>query len=340
MSRKQSFRILPPLLLIAVLALSGCTPLIPPVTAGGVAPTPVESVEKGGVENPSLFIDPAVFQTALLHAIAAREPDKLQRWMTETFLTGTWRADRSDTSSADALKSLYADQLGAEISLEPVKDADLKALMGGTDPLSIPSGEAGVTDAFLVSGWGKDGRDEAILFVARQADNSLKWHGWMTVQGGFSGVRLGGIQPYQNDALGFSLYLPKDYELPDPNASTVFFLGPGVGHPDENRAAAFISVEPANGRTAEQVATQLAEKTKAEMGDGYTGAVITIMDIDGEPAYSVSGLPGQDINRQLFMVHNDLLYTLMFVPDSSQAAAYSQMEDVYAMIVNTFHFTQ
>lgn len=337
MIHKKTFRIL---LLIAVLLLSGCTPLIPPVTTAGGPPNPVVSVEKGEVENPSLFIDSAVFQSALLHAIAARDPDKLQRWMTEPFLAGTWRADRSDTSSAFALVSLYAGQLGAEIRLEPVMDADLKALMGGTDPLLIPGGKAGVTDAFLVSGWGKDGRDEAILFVARQPDNSLKWQGWMRVQGGFSGARLGGIQPYQNDALGFSLYLPKDYELPDPDASTGMFLAPGVGHPDENRAAAFFSVEPANGRTAEQVATQLAEYTKAEMGEGYTGAAITVLDIDGEPAYFVSGLPGQDINRQLFMVHNDLLYTLMFVPDSPHAAAYSQMEDVYAMIVNTFHFTQ
>lgn len=82
-------------------------------------------------------------------------------------------AGLSETSPADALKSLYAGQLGAENRLTLVEDADLKALMGGKDPLSIPRPEAGVTDAFLVTGWGTDGRDEAILFVARQPDNSL-----------------------------------------------------------------------------------------------------------------------------------------------------------------------
>ena len=40
------------------------------------------------------------------------------------------------------------------------------------------------------------------------------------------------------------------------------------------------------------------------------------------------------------MVHNDQLYWMIFVPDNPQAAAYLQMEDVYAMIVNTFHFTR
>ena len=230
--------------------------------------------------------------------------------------------------------------LGAGLHLAPVADADLKALMGGKDPLSIPRSDSGVMYAFLVSGWGKDGRDEAVFFVSRLPNDELKWHGWMQVRGGFSGARLGGIQFYQNEPLGFSVYAPKDYQLPAPDTENGLFLAPGQGHPDEDRAAGFFSVEPANGRTAEQVATQLAEKTKTEMGSGYTGAEVTALEIDGEPAFSVGGLPGQDINRQVFIVHNDRLYTLMFVPDSPRAAAYLQMEDIYAMLVNTWHFTK
>jgi hypothetical protein len=76
------------------------------------------------------------------------------------------------------------------------------------------------------------------------------------------------------------------------------------------------------------------------MGPGYTGGDITVMEIDGEPAYSVGGLTGQDLNRRLYMVHNDQLYWMMFVPDTTLAPAYQQMEDLYAMIVNTFHFTR
>jgi NAD(P)-dependent dehydrogenase (short-subunit alcohol dehydrogenase family) len=38
--------------------------------------------------------------------------------------------------------------------------------------------ETGDEEAFLVSGWGKDGRAEADLFVSRRSDNSLKWRGW------------------------------------------------------------------------------------------------------------------------------------------------------------------
>lgn len=340
MLHKYSFRILPLLFLIVVLLLSSCAPLIQPITASGTVPTPIVNQVPGEVDNPDIFVDPAFFLPALIQALASHDLGNLQKWMTDPVLTATWRVGQSEVSPAEALEELYANQLGAGSRLEQVKDADLKSLMGGKDPLSIPGSESGVMYAYLVSGWGKDGRDEAILFITMQADDNLKWHGWMQVKGGFSGARLGGIQPYQNAAHGFSLYLPKDFAVSETDAQSGMFLAPGQGHPSEGRAAAFYFVEPANGRTAQQVATELAQQTKLDLGTGYTGAAITAYDMDGNPAYSVSELPGQDWNRKLFIVHNDLLYTFMFVPDSLQAPAYNQMEDVFDMIINTIHFSQ
>jgi hypothetical protein len=325
-----------PFLLLALLALSGCSTWIQPVTVSGLAPTPVVSVENGGVDNPNVFADIASFQDALPRALTGRDTGNLRMWMSEPFLTGTWRADMSDTSPDDALSTLYTEQLGAQNHLALVENADLKALLGGKDPLSIPRAEAGVMYAFLVSGWGLDGRDEAVLFVARQADDSLKWHGWLRIPGGFSGARLGGIQPYQNEAYGYSLFLPKDIQVSQPDATEDLILAPGQGHPGQDRAAAFIFVEPADGRTAEQV----VEALKAELGPGFNIST-TAMGIDGVQALVVSGLPGQDSNRQLFMVHNDLLYHFTFVPDDPQLGdVYRQMEDIYAQVVNTFHFTR
>ncbi len=238
-------------------------------------------------------------------------------------------------SAAEALKSLYSEQLGPESKLALVSDADLKALMGGNDPLSIPGSDAGVTEAFLVSGWGKDGLDEAILFIARQAADDLKWRGWMRVQGGFSGARLGGIQRYQNDLHGYSLYLPKGYQVLDENADETLLLAPGEGDPGM-RGSAFIFVEPANSRTTEQV----VEAFIAQQVPGLNISIGPAMDIEGSQALVVEGLPGQDPNRQLFMVHGDQLYHMTFVPDSPQAAGYRQMLDIYAMVTNTFHLTK
>jgi hypothetical protein len=337
---RQTIHILTPLLLIFALFLSGCDKAIQPVPTDENVPTPVTTDSADAVDNPAIFTDPEFFLPALLQGLTAHDTGKLQQWMTNPFLESMWRFNQSEISPDEAIYFLYADQLGTENKLELVKDADLKTLMGGIDPLSIPGSESGVMYAYLVSGWGKDGRDEAILFITKEPADSLKWHGWMQIKGGFSGAHIGGIQAYTDDALGFSVFLPKDYEVLHPSDSEVMFLAPGEGHPSDDRASATIFVEPANGRTAEQVATAIAEDNKSVMGPGYTGGEITVMEIDGEPAYSVGGLTGQDLNRRLYMVHNDQLYWMMFVPDTTLAPAYQQMEDVYAIIVNTFHFTR
>ena len=65
------------------------------------------------------------------------------------------------------------------------------------------------------------------------------------------------------------------------------------------------------------------------------------MSIDGAETFVVHFLPGQDLNRRLFMVHDDRLYRITFAPEDPQSGySYRQMEDVFAMIVNTFHFTR
>jgi hypothetical protein len=211
---------------------------------------------------------------------------------------------------------------------------DLKALMGGQDPLSILGAEAGVTEAVLVSGWGKEGRDEAILFMAGQADGSLKLRGWMVIEGGFSGARLGGIQPYVDEAQGYSVYLPKDYGVtPQGEGQVAIFPAGAAGDP----GGAWIVVEAANGRSAEQA----VEAVKDELGPGFNVSIGRVLDIEGAQALVVKGLPGQDPNRQVFMAHGERLYHITFSPDDPQMGpAYRQMEDVYAMIVNTFHFTE
>ena len=267
MDNKQPFKILPLILLAAALVLSGCGPLTQIVTKSGTAPTPVESYTDGGVEIPDVYVDPAEFRNRLLLALAARDSQMLQKWMSDPFLTGTWRGNLSESDPAEALKALYVEQPAEDIHITLVKDADLTALMGGVDPLSVPSGETSVVDAILISGWGKNGLDEAVLFVSRQPDNSLKWRGWMVVQGGFSGARLGGNQLYQNANHGYSLFMPKDYQVTEQTADDVAIVAPqveGEGHP----GVTFINVEPANGRSAQQAAEQAYQEAKEAMGPG------------------------------------------------------------------------
>lgn len=337
---KQAILALTSLVLVAALALSGCSALIRPVVRNATAPTPVVVIETGGVENPDVYVDPAEFTGALLAAIAAGDREKLVAWMTEPFLTGTWRADLSDTPPADALQELYGSELGAGGSLAPVQGVDLPALLGGTDPLSIPRAGAGVVAAVLVGGWGQAGLDEAVLFITRRPDNSLAWHGWMRINGGISGARAGGATAYRNEALGFSVYLPAGYAVHQPSDRDISITAPqveGAGHP----GLASIQIEPANGRKAEDLAQQTYAEGKELMGD-EANIYITAMGIGDTTAYVVFGLPGQDMHRQLFMVHNDRLYHLWFYPDEPvhSPVSYAQMENLYALITNTFAFTE
>ncbi len=334
MFHRHSFRVLAWLLPIVMLVLSGCGLLREPATAGGTIPTAVVSSAPTEVPTSIALSDETAFRGALLAALAARDSARLQAWMTEPFVTGAWRGELSDAAAADALGSLYSDQLGPDNQLTPVMSADLVALLGGQDPLAI-AGKTDSADAFLVSGWGKDRRDEAILFVARQPDSRLKWSGWMQVKGGFSGARLGGIQSYKNDLHGYTLFMPKGFSVSTPTPEYSVMVGP-----EPARVLAYIYLEAANGRTSAAIAQQAVEKAKTEMGANWAVPVPTVMNIEGADAVAIDGFPGQDSNRQLFMVRGDRLYRMVFMPDNPQLGdAYLQMEDAYAMIVNTIHFT-
>jgi hypothetical protein len=333
-------------LLVASTLIAGCSPspaaIQPTQTQPASQPTsppatPLLTQPPVETASPNLTSSLEDFKASLLQAIMDRDTAKLAGRMTFPFLTGGWRADASDTSPENAIQVLYTNYLGTDNHLVWVEDADLPALMGGFDPLSITRPEAGVFEAALVSGWGLDGRDEAILLLSRLPDGSLKWHSWIVVQGGFSGARLGGLQSYTNQAYGYSFFIPKSYEILETDPSNVMILAPGEGHPGEERAAAFIYVKPAGGQTVQQI----VEQFKADIGPDFELLPGTALGLDKALAIVLGGLSGQDSNRQLFSVYNDLLYNIYFVPDNPNVGEpYWQMEDLYAMIVNTFHFTK
>jgi len=58
-------------------------------------------------------------------------------------------------------------------------------LVGGANPYSIMGLEASTSLALFVSGWGLDGKGEAILYVTRPANGNLYWHGVLIAPGGF-----------------------------------------------------------------------------------------------------------------------------------------------------------
>jgi hypothetical protein len=94
-----------------------------------------------------------------------------------------------------------------------------------------------------------------------------------------------------------------------------------------------ISAEAASGRTAEQVAGEQI----AAAGEGFNITRDEI-SIDGKQAIVVDGLPGPDSWRKVFLVANDHLYTLFFLPWAPNADGFSQLEKLYSTVIKTLHF--
>ncbi|MBI5935473.1 MAG: hypothetical protein HY867_17355 [Chloroflexi bacterium] len=94
-----------------------------------------------------------------------------------------------------------------------------------------------------------------------------------------------------------------------------------------------IMVEPANGLTAAQV----ADAKIAEWGEGFN---ITREEtlVDGVPAVVVDGLPGVDSVRVVFIVSNDRLYALHFMPWFPNPNEVTRLDELYKTVMDTMHF--
>ena len=322
MHRNCSYLFLLMTLLLSLLA-SACAPALPPAPGSGAVKE----------SSPSAFTELATFQAALLQAIQSRDQMGLAQLMTENFTSGWWRGEMGDLPRADALRELYSDQLGSPGKVGTAANVDLKALMGGTDPLGILRPEVGVVSTLVMTGWGKEGEDEAILFIARQPDRSLRWAGTMVIKGGFTSPQTGGVQLLVNALHGYQMYLPLGFEVTRSNPNEISIAAPQGAEGERGRAD--ITVEPAGGRTVEQVVEQLKPNVLADVADQPA----TAFGLDTELALVFDRVPSQEIMRLLFVVHEDRLYRMYFYPqDDAQPTAYAQMRNAYAMITNTFKF--
>ncbi len=139
---------------------------------------------------------------------------------------------------------------------------------------------------------------------------------------------------YTNAVHGYSMYLPNGLQVTAGAVNQVSIVVPGNL---PTLAVAWIDVEPASGRTTDQVAQAVPTDLVTQ---GFTVRSM-VLGLDNAQAYVFDGIPGQDPTRQVFIVHGDTLYRLSFTPDDPQAGqAYQDMEKLYGEIISTFHFTR
>src|SRR3990172_2543330 len=137
---------------------------------------------------------------------------------------------------------------------------------------------------------------------------------------------------------GYYFRFPVAYHAVVYGSSLCLSLVSGHGPPGPcHSASAVIDVRHSAGRSATQVADALTADALAVIpGISIERASLTIGD---EEAIMLEGLPGVSSSRNVVIVHANRLYTPIFMPwDKTQGQEYTQLESLYATVINSFNF--
>jgi hypothetical protein len=143
---------------------------------------------------------------------------------------------------------------------------------------------------------------------------------------------ISGAKSLVNKEHGYCLLYPEGYDIFQPNPDEIVLaIGSllDVEHP-----RVYIDMTDPAGLDVVQAADQLTAD--------FPGFNIWRSDdliIDGESAVVLDQVPGQDLSRQVMVLHANRLYKLVFVPsDESLGDVYNQMKLMYQTVTNSFRF--
>jgi hypothetical protein len=128
--------------------------------------------------------DRVSFEQQIVEALDARDYNRLEIMMGETWLVGYWQSEGVSYAPAEAIEQLRASLIASDAPIRAESDRDLASLLG-MDPAAILGPEAGEVSAVFVSGMGVKGEGEAILFIRARPEGRWLWHGMLFAQDGF-----------------------------------------------------------------------------------------------------------------------------------------------------------
>lgn len=140
------------------------------------------------------------------------------------------------------------------------------------------------------------------------------------------------LESFSSDQLGLCFSYPIGYTLL-PESNTVEIVAPAL--PDSDlRALFWLEISDAADRTAEGIADQELAAANGIRVDRWN------ITIGGEQAVVLDGMPGQDLQRRVYVVHHKTLYILAFMPtQSATSAVKDQMEALYTTITNSWEWS-
>lgn len=152
-----------------------------------LSPAPYE-VNANGVRKAFLLLprDMPTFRQMLVDALNAQDYDTLRLMMDKSLTIALWKSEGSAYAVEPAIEQLKINHLTANASITAEFDKDLASFPAGTDPFSVMSLDVGPNHALFVSGWGPEGKDEAILYMNYTLEGTLYWHGVLVAKDGFT----------------------------------------------------------------------------------------------------------------------------------------------------------
>ncbi len=134
---------------------------------------------------------------------------------------------------------------------------------------------------------------------------------------------------FSSDQLGLCFSYPQGYTQ-IPNTDTVEIAAPDLAGTDM-KGLFWLEISDSYNRTAEEIA---AQDTTYATGVDVGRWTVTL---GGEQAVVLDGMPGQDLQRRVYVVHQQTLYVLAFMPTRTEnKAAFNQMESLYTAVTNSW----
>jgi hypothetical protein len=190
-------------------------PLAPPAPMSTEAPA----------DDPNLV----AFEAQLQQAVTARDFPQMQALMGDPFTIAGWRSEGANYPPAAAIEQLQLSYIGpaTPLAFQPIPEA-----MGPGVPefQGMFGPDVNVAKMLYTTGWGLEGTDEALLYIARRPDGSLYWHGVLAALGGFTDA--GAPPPAAGEALPTDVQFvmaQQDVAMYDGPSNTAVVIGQVFG---------------------------------------------------------------------------------------------------------------
>ena len=129
--------------------------------------------------------EPSAFQHVLVDALNQRDYELQKALMDDLFTIGYWLSEGTESTSGEAIEQLRQNLFNSTSPISADFNKNLSELLG-TDPSTILGPDIIESHPVFVSGLGAEGRDEGILFVVKEPDGELYWHGLLFAKDGFA----------------------------------------------------------------------------------------------------------------------------------------------------------